>query len=197
MKSILKRLSGLDRRKTINLRENETEEEYYDADSEAETEEEEYEEETEEETTDDGEITDEETEEEETSDADEVRPEKEIEDEWPTEEFEEGQLSIDVFQSPKAIVVKSTIAGVKPEDIDISINNDMLTIRGKRERTAEVRDEDYLFRECYWGSFSRSIILPVEIESDKVDATLENGVLTVTLPKAKNAQQIQIKVKEK
>ena len=73
----------------------------------------------------------------------------------------------------------------------------MLTIRGKREYAELIKDEDYLFRECYWGSFSRSIILPVEIESEKVDATLENGVLTVTLPKAKNAQQIQIKVKEK
>ncbi len=110
---------------------------------------------------------------------------------------EEGQLSIDVYQTSEAIVVKSTIAGVKPEDIDISINNDMLTIRGRREMMDEVKDEDYLFRECYWGSFSRSIILPVEIEPDRVEAFLENGVLTVVLPKAKASKQISIKVKER
>ena len=117
--------------------------------------------------------------------------------EWLGDDQEEGQLSIDVYQTPKAIVVKSTIAGVKPGDIDISINNDMLTIRGKREIKEEIREEDYLYRECYWGSFSRSIILPVEIEAEKVEAELENGVLTITLPKAKISKQISIKVKEK
>ena len=118
-------------------------------------------------------------------------------DEWLDNEYEEGQLSIDVYQTPAHIVVKSTIAGVRPDDIDISINNDMLTIRGKRTLHEEVRDEDYLYRECYWGNFSRSIILPVEINTDKIEAALENGVLTVTLPKAKNSKQISIKVKEK
>lgn len=126
-----------------------------------------------------------------------VQEEEDEEKQWLEENYEEGQLSIDVYQTPSEIIVKSTIAGVKPEDIDISINNDMLTIRGRREMIETVRDQDYLYRECYWGSFSRSIILPVEIESDKVDASLENGVLTVTLPKAKNAKQITIKVKEK
>ena len=116
---------------------------------------------------------------------------------WDEDEFEEGQLSIDVYQSPTSLIVKSTIAGVKSEDIDISINNDMLTIRGKRTMHDEVKDEDYLYRECYWGNFSRSIILPVEINTDKIDASLENGVLTVILPKAKNSKQISIKVKEK
>ena len=116
---------------------------------------------------------------------------------WLNDDYEEGQLSIDVYQTPGELVVKSTIAGVKPEDIDISINNDMLTIRGKREMLENIKNEHYLYRECYWGSFSRSIILPVEIEANKIEATLENGVLTVTLPKAKNAKQITIKVREK
>lgn len=116
---------------------------------------------------------------------------------WLDGDYEEGQLSIDVYQTPQNIVVKSTIAGVKPEDIDISINNDMLTIRGKREASTEIDDEDYLYKECYWGAFSRSIILPVEVEAEKVEAALENGVLIVTLPKSKNAKQISIKVKEK
>lgn len=133
---------------------------------------------------------------------DEDNEDEEMEDEeeqkWIEEsDYEEGQLSIDVFQTPDSIVVKSTIAGVKPDDIDISINNDMLTIRGKREMSEVIKSDDYLFRECYWGSFSRSIILPVEVEADKIDADLENGVLTVTLPKAKSAKEITIKVKGK
>ena len=121
----------------------------------------------------------------------------EEEKKWMQTDYEEGQLSIDVYQTPDTIVVKSTIAGVKPEDIDISINNDLLTIRGRREMIEKIREENYLYRECYWGSFSRSIILPVEVEAEKIEAYLENGVLTVVLPKARSAKQISIKVKER
>ena len=127
----------------------------------------------------------------ETSKKQEVQEEK-----WLDEDYEEGQLSVDVFQTKDAIVIKSTIAGVKPEDIDISINNDMVTIRGKREIDETISEDDYFYQECYWGGFSRSIILPVEIMPDKVDASLKNGVLTVTLPKAKKSQAFSIKVKE-
>lgn len=119
------------------------------------------------------------------------------EDQWLEGDFEEGQLSIDVYQTPEALVIKSTIAGVKPEDIDISINNDLLTIRGKRDMDDSIVEEDYLYRECYWGAFSRSIILPIEIKADKIQAYLENGVLTVTLPKAKTKRQVTVKVREK
>ncbi|MFH1255076.1 MAG: Hsp20/alpha crystallin family protein [bacterium] len=117
--------------------------------------------------------------------------------EWFGGDYDEGQLSIDVFQNPESIVIKSTIAGVKPGDIDISINNDMLTIRGRREIQEKISEENYLIKECYWGGFSRSIILPVEVEVEKVEAALDNGVLTVILPKAKSAKQFSIKVKEK
>jgi HSP20 family protein len=127
----------------------------------------------------------------------EADDEKDEETNWLGGEYEEGQLSIDVYQTPESLVVKSTIAGVKPDDIDISINNDLLTIRGKREMVEKIKDENYLFRECYWGSFSRSIILPVEVIPEKIDASLENGVLTVILPKAKASKQISIKVKSK
>ncbi len=140
---------------------------------------------------------DEELESEEEGEAEEASEEETADDEWISDEYEEGQLSIDVYQTAKAIIVKSTIAGVKPEDIDISINNDMLTIRGKRQMDKKISEENYLYRECYWGSFSRSIILPVEVEPEKIDASLENGVLTVTLPKAKVSKQISIKVKGK
>lgn len=121
----------------------------------------------------------------------------ENEEEWIEDNYEEGQLSVDVYQTPSKLLVKSTIAGVKPEDIDISVNNDMLTIRGKREMNEEINDENYLYRECYWGSFSRSIILPVEIEAEKIEASLENGVLTIILPKTKVTKRVSIKVKEK
>ena len=125
-----------------------------------------------------------------------IRDGEEI-NEWMDDDYEEGQLSIDVYQTPKTIVVKSTIAGVKPEDINISINNDMLTIRGKREEKEEIKDDDYLYRECYWGSFSRSIILPVEVKAEEIEAILENGVLTIILPKSKATKQISVKIKEK
>lgn len=117
---------------------------------------------------------------------------------WLEEDFEEGQLSIDVYQDEKEnLVIKSTIAGVKPDNIDITINNDLLTIRGKREEVNSIAEENYLYRECYWGSFSRSIILPVEVRAEKIEAEMENGILTITLPKAKQTKQVSIKVKSK
>jgi HSP20 family protein len=114
---------------------------------------------------------------------------------WLDENYE-GQLSVDVFGTQDEIVIKSTIAGVKPEDIDISISNDMLTIRGERAQQEEVGIDEYYYQECYWGGFSRSIILPVEVEGDKVSASLKNGVLTVRLPKARRSKSISVKVKE-
>jgi len=116
--------------------------------------------------------------------------------EWLSGDYEEGQLSIDVYQSPKDLIIKSTIAGVKPDDIDISINNDMLTIRGKREMREVIDTANYLYRECYWGAFSRSIILPCEVKAEKIDAYLEDGVLTIILPKVKRKKDMKIKVKE-
>lgn len=116
---------------------------------------------------------------------------------WLNDDYEEGQLSIDVYETPDSLIIKSTIAGVKPEDLDISLNNDMLTIRGKREIKEEINNEDYLYRECYWGAFSRSIILPIEIKAGKIDAYLEDGILTIALPKAKKEKQVSIKVKER
>ena len=108
---------------------------------------------------------------------------------------EEGQLSVDVYQDGPNIYIKSTIAGVEPEDIDITFDSDMITIRGKREKDKSIRQEDYFYQECYWGGFSRSIILPVDVQEEKIKAELRNGVLTITLPKAKR-RDINIKVKD-
>lgn len=114
-------------------------------------------------------------------------------DSWLEEKQTEGQLSIDVYQTNNEIIVKSTLAGVKPEDLKISLHNDLLTVKGKREEQQTIAEEDYLYKECYWGSFSRSIILPAEVEENKVQASLENGVLTITLKKiSQNQSEIKI-----
>ncbi len=129
-----------------------------------------------------------------------TKPEKngfleETKNNWIENDYEEGQLSIDVYETDKTIVIKSTIAGVKPENIDITIDGDMLTIRGERKEEEEQEDKNYLYKECYWGSFSRSVILPTEVDNKKIDAVLENGVLTIGLKKIKQTQKIGIKVK--
>ena len=116
------------------------------------------------------------------------------EQEWLNEDVE-GQLSVDVYQDKDSIIIKSTIAGVKPEDIDISLQNDLLTIKGKRDADTNIKQEDYFYQECYWGSFSRSIILPVEVKIEETKAELKNGILTIILPKAKPTKAVSIKVK--
>ena len=126
----------------------------------------------------------------------EVEAEDENDTDTTTDEEEyEGELALDVYQDKNAVFVKSTMAGVKPEDIDIAINGDMLTIKGSRRQHEEIKDEDYFYQECYWGSFSRSVILPVEVEVDKVSATLKDGILTVKLPKSKKAKAKKISVR--
>lgn len=106
----------------------------------------------------------------------------------------EGQLTIDMFQTKDNVIIKSTIAGVKPEDIDVTIANDMVTIRGERKRDFDASSEDYFYQECYWGSFSRSVVLPVDVDIDNVGADLKDGILTVILPKAAKAKAKKIRV---
>ena len=116
---------------------------------------------------------------------------------WLEDEDFAGQLAVDVFQEDDNIIIKSTIAGVKPEDIDIAINNDMITIRGKRGKEHEVAEKDFFYKECYWGGFSRSVILPCEVRVEQINASMKNGILTVVLPKAKKISKVTVvKVKE-
>lgn len=112
--------------------------------------------------------------------------------EWISHE-EEGQLSVDVFEKDDQVVIKSTIAGIKPEDLDISIENDMVTIRGHRHEEDMERGRDYYLQECYWGNFSRTIILPVHIKGDEAQASIKNGVLTITIPKMNKTAKIDVK----
>lgn len=123
----------------------------------------------------------------------EVKEKDKEKEKWAIEP--EGQLTVDVYQTETDIVVKSTIAGVKSGSLDISITNDILTIKGKREKDEDVKPENYYYQELYWGPFSRSIILPVDVESEKIGATLKNGILTVRLPKAEKIRTRKIEVK--
>ncbi len=107
----------------------------------------------------------------------------------------EGQLTIDVFQTENDLIIKSTIAGVKPEDLDVDINNDMIMIRGERKQEEEVAGENYYYQECYWGVFSRSVVLPVDVVSDKAEASMKNGILTIKLPKADTNKTKKIQVR--
>lgn len=94
----------------------------------------------------------------------------------------EGQLTLDVFRDGNDIIIKSTIAGVSPDEIDISITNDMVTVKGERKKDQKVKSSDYYYQELYWGRFSRSVILPVDIDPDKAKASMKNGILTIRLP---------------
>ncbi len=112
-----------------------------------------------------------------------------------SENGEEGQLAIDVYQTAKDIVIKSIVGGVKSEELDISINNDMVTIKGVRQNPDEVASEDYYYQECFWGSFSRSVILPTEVDVESAEAAMKEGILTVKLPKIKKTVSKKITVK--
>lgn len=112
-----------------------------------------------------------------------------------SDESGDGQLTIDVYQTDEDVVIKSTIAGVNPEDLDVSINNDMITIRGERKFEEEVSEENFYYQECYWGSFSRSVVLPVDVIAEKIEASLKNGILTIRLPKADTNKTKKIKVR--
>ncbi len=114
---------------------------------------------------------------------------------WIEENNEEGQLTVDVYQTPDDIIIKAIIAGVKPDDLDVSITQDMITIRGKREESHRVEKENYFYQELYWGSFSRSILLPQEIDVDESEAGVKDGILTIKLPKRDKERVHKLKIK--
>lgn len=108
---------------------------------------------------------------------------------------EEGELTVDIYDKGDAIVIQSTVAGVKPEDLDVSITNDSVTIRGRRERYEEITEDRYYYKELFWGVFSRSVILPEEIDEDAAEASLKHGLLTLRLPKKRRGVVQKLKVK--
>ena len=107
------------------------------------------------------------------------------------------EFPVDMYQTEDSVVVKASLPGFKPEEVDISIVGDNLVIKGEHKEEKEVKEQDYIYRERRFGSVSRAIPLPAQIKADKADAVFENGVLTLTLPKTEEAKPKQIKIKAK
>lgn len=115
--------------------------------------------------------------------------------EWMEEENEEAELAVDVYQTHSEIIVQTMVAGVKPDSIDLTIARDMITIKGKREENKNIDEENYFTKELYWGSFSRTILLPQEIEPEETEATEKNGLMTIKLYKIDKEKRMNVKVK--
>ena len=114
--------------------------------------------------------------------------------EWHEQETE-GQLSVDVLETKDELVIIATMAGTKPQDIELHLHNDFLTIRGRRSHPVE-NVEEFFMQECYWGLFSRTIVLPTDVKSELGQSEYRNGVLTIRLPKSSPRTSIPILVVE-
>lgn len=135
-------------------------------------------------------------------------PEEEVEDlndEWsepaghyddPGEEFEEGEgeLAVDVYETPEHIVVQAMVAGVRPDALDVSITREKCVIQGRREAPRDASPDEYIHQELYWGSFSRSVHLPEEVEVEESNASEDHGLLTIKLPKIKKDQETKLEI---
>lgn len=116
--------------------------------------------------------------------------------EYEDEEIEDnGELTVDVYQTPKDIIIEAMIAGVKPDDLHINITRDMVTIQGRRESNQQISEDDYFYKELFWGEFSRTILLPNEIDIDSAEAIEKHGLLLLRLPKLDKEKQSKVKVK--
>lgn len=118
-------------------------------------------------------------------------------EEWLSRKESEGELAVDVYQTEDEVIVVSTVAGVLAEDLEVTVSGDLVTIRGERRPGAELPQGSYLYQECFWGPFSRSIVLPVEVKSEGVSAQIKNGILTVHLPKLKREKIRVIPIADK
>ncbi len=107
----------------------------------------------------------------------------------------EGTLVVDVFRDEDNIIVQAAVAGVNEENLDISITNESISIKGERARAQKVEEKDYYYQECFWGSFSRTIILPEEVDPDSSTASVKNGVLTVKMPRLNRKKVKKLKIK--
>lgn len=119
----------------------------------------------------------------------------EREDALLEDEMVDGELPVDVYNHENEIIVKTMVAGIKPEDLDIDITRNMVSVRGKREESSEISEKDYYHKELYWGTFARTVTLPEEIDVEESEATEKNGLLTIRLPKIDKARQNKLKVK--
>jgi HSP20 family protein len=119
------------------------------------------------------------------------KEEKREEEKWPEPE---GELAVDMYQTDEELVIQSTIAGIKSEDLSLYLEGDMLFIEGERKKPTEEKG-DYFLQECYWGRFSRKIVLPVEINPDKISATFKDGILTIRIQKVSKERRRKILIK--
>ncbi len=114
---------------------------------------------------------------------------------WVEEESDEAELAVDLYQTPTDIVIQTFVAGVKPEDLELSVARDMVTIAGKREESRNIDDENYFTKELYWGRFSRTISLPQEVEPEEVEATERHGLLTIKIQKIDKEKRNNVRIK--
>ena len=111
------------------------------------------------------------------------------------EDAAEGQLPVDVYQTANEIVIRTFVAGVRPDELNVSISRDMVVIEGSRDERENIAETDYFTRELFWGSFARTILLPQEIDVDTSSAGAKDGLLTITLPKLDKARQTKLRIK--
>ena len=107
----------------------------------------------------------------------------------------EGHLPVDMYQTPGEIIIRTFVAGVRPEEMNVSISRDMVVIEGSREERSETAGPDYFNQELFWGSFSRTIMLPQEVDVDGALASSKDGLLSITLPKLDRARQTKLKIR--
>ena len=125
----------------------------------------------------------------------EHQPDENHDSDWLEEDTSApGQLAVDVYQTKEHIFVVAPVPGVSKSDLDLSIVESTLTIRGSRKEAKEVRKSDYFVQECYWGEFSRSIILPVQVKEEEAEAELKDGMLTVKISKAEQDKVKKINI---
>jgi HSP20 family protein len=108
---------------------------------------------------------------------------------------QDGELPVDMYQTDDAIIIRALVAGVSPNDLEISITRDMVTLRGVREEFQEAHDDGYFHRELFWGSFSRTLVLPEEVAIDEAEAQEKHGMLEIKLPKLDKHRTTQLRVK--
>ncbi|MBI3631984.1 MAG: Hsp20/alpha crystallin family protein [Candidatus Vogelbacteria bacterium] len=114
---------------------------------------------------------------------------------WTEQDQSEAQLAVDVYQTPTEIIVISMIAGVKSEDLDISITREMVSIKAKREEPEAPEKEKYVYKELFWGSFGRTVVLPDEVDAENSEAIEKHGLLIIRMPKINKNQSKSLKVK--
>jgi HSP20 family protein len=114
---------------------------------------------------------------------------------YDEEEAGVGELSVDVYETPKEIIIEAMIAGVKPEDLHIATTHNSITISGKREANTHIKSDDYIVQELYWGQFSRTVELPNDIAVDDAEAVEKHGLLIVRLPKIDKDRNVKVRVK--